>query len=385
MIQAWLNARHGDSNAETNADPKFIPRIAQDVLSALHRVVSFPIGLDADMSPSASSAVLVRTLRTKFGVGHVCDALVAATKKVAGADATTSTTTLVSLQSRLAHCLENHRNRLDFHRVFGHDTAATAVTATTTTTTTTAAVASPPQRTLKLEICSGAGEWAASQAKKDRDVADWVTLELRHGRVYQTFARMVFDGVKNLCALGGDANAVMARHIAPGTFQHVFINHPEPPQQTGGGGGGGGGGEALDSGAHGAAEASSSSSSSSSSSQAEHLLTAKFLGSLVAAAMAPRGLLCICSDNLWYAQMLCRIVGGSPECAANFTSLVPAEAKLKVHEEIAGVTLFLGVPGRSCGVPDAAGASSYFNRMFQSGLSNHAAAFERYTLCLRRI
>lgn len=368
MIQAWLNARQGgNANADANADPKFSPSVAQDVLSALHRVVSFPVGLDADLSPSASSAVLVRTLRTKFGVGHVCDALISATKKAAGADATTATTTPVSLQTRLAHCLENHRNRLDFHRVFGHGTAAA--------TTTTTAVASPPQRTLKLEICSGAGEWAASQAQKDRDVADWVTLELRHGRVYQTFARMVFDGVKNLCALGGDANAVMARHIAPGTFQHVFINHPEPPQQTGGGGGGGG--EALDS--------KASSSSCSSSSQAEHLLTAKFLGSLVAAAMAPRGLLCICSDNLWYAQMLCRIVGGSPECVAKFTSLLPAEAKLKVHEEIAGVTLFLGVPGRSCGVPDAAGASSYFNRMFQSGLSNHAAAFERYTLCLRRI
>ena len=66
-------------------------------------------------------------------------------------------------------------------------------------------------------------------------MADWVTLELRHGRVYQTFARMVFSSVENMCALGGDANIIMAHHIAPQTFDYVFINHPEPPQQTGSG------------------------------------------------------------------------------------------------------------------------------------------------------
>ena len=105
----------------------------------------------------------------------------------------------------------------------------------------------------------------------------------------------------------------------------------------------------------------------------------------MAAALAPQGVLCICSDNLWYAQMLCRIIGSSRECATNFVSLQQTDTKLKVQEEIEGITLFLGVPGQNCGVPDATGASSYFDRMFQSGLSNHASAFERYTLCLRRI
>ena len=102
-------------------------------------------------------------------------------------------------------------------------------------------------------------------------------------------------------------------------------------------------------------KASDSANVSSSSSQANHLLTAEFIGSLVAAALAPQGVLCICSDNLWYAQMLCRIIGSSRECATNFVSLQQADTKLKVQEEVEGITLFLGVPGQNCGVPDATG------------------------------
>ena len=69
----------------------------------------------------------------------------------------------------------------------------------------------------------------------------------------------------------------------------------------------------------------------------------------MAAALAPQGVLCICSDNLWYAQMLCRIIGSSRECATNFVSLQQADTKLKVQKEVEGITLFLGVPGQNCG------------------------------------
>ena len=46
---------------------------------------------------------------------------------------------------------------------------------------------------LKLEICSGAGEWAISQATNDKS-SNWVTMELRHDRVYQTFTRSIYAG-----------------------------------------------------------------------------------------------------------------------------------------------------------------------------------------------
>lgn len=84
-----------------------------------------------------------------------------------------------------------HEDRIHFNSVF-------------TNSSTTA-------KPLKLEICSGAGEWAATQALKDEGNANWITLELRHGRVYQTFVRMIMEQVNNLCVVGGDANSVMVR------------------------------------------------------------------------------------------------------------------------------------------------------------------------------
>jgi pentatricopeptide repeat protein len=44
---------------------------------------------------------------------------------------------------------------------------------------------------LKLEICSGAGEWAVGRAKREEGHALWVALELRVDRIYQGWSRMV--------------------------------------------------------------------------------------------------------------------------------------------------------------------------------------------------
>jgi pentatricopeptide repeat protein len=44
---------------------------------------------------------------------------------------------------------------------------------------------------LKLEICSGAGEWAVGRAKREEGHAMWVALELRVDRIYQGWCRMV--------------------------------------------------------------------------------------------------------------------------------------------------------------------------------------------------
>ncbi len=53
-------------------------------------------------------------------------------------------------------------------------------------------------------------------------------------RVYQCFTRAVFEQVENLAVLGGDAMAVLAHHVAPGSVHSVFVNFPEPAQQNGG-------------------------------------------------------------------------------------------------------------------------------------------------------
>lgn len=41
-----------------------------------------------------------------------------------------------------------------------------------------------------------------SQAKGDTNRANWVCVELRQDRVYQTFTRIAFEGVQNLCVIG---------------------------------------------------------------------------------------------------------------------------------------------------------------------------------------
>ncbi|KAL3907197.1 MAG: hypothetical protein SGPRY_010265 [Prymnesium sp.] len=43
---------------------------------------------------------------------------------------------------------------------------------------------------VKMEICSGTGDWVAAQAKADVNTGNWVALELRHDRVYNIFSRM---------------------------------------------------------------------------------------------------------------------------------------------------------------------------------------------------
>ena len=91
------------------------------------------------------------------------------------------------------------------------------------------------------------------------------------------------------------------------------------------------------------------------------------------------GLLIICTDNSWYAELLCRVISELPQ----YTSLTSRGAGMDVDRVIDGITLFSGVPGKEVGVPARDGASSYFDRMFQSGLSNHASAFDRYTVCVR--
>jgi tRNA G46 methylase TrmB len=63
---------------------------------------------------------------------------------------------------------------------------------------------------------------------------NWVTLELRHDRVYETFTKAAYKGLENICVVGGNALEVLPRLLAAESIDHAFVNYPEPPQQTGG-------------------------------------------------------------------------------------------------------------------------------------------------------
>ena len=86
---------------------------------------------------------------------------------------------------------------------------------------------------MNLEIGAGAGEWAITQAANDPHT-NWITMELRHDRVYDTFLKAMYARLENVCIIGGDALKLIPLHVAEGSIDHVFVNYPEPPQQTGG-------------------------------------------------------------------------------------------------------------------------------------------------------
>jgi len=227
------------------------------------------------------------------------------------------------------------------------------------------------KRPVKLEVCSGAGEWAVAQAREDNG-SDWVTLELRSDRAYQTFTKAIFAGATNLCVLCGDATRVLPRHMLAGSISQLFVNHPEPPQQTGGGGG----------------------------SQSAHLLDRAFF--LQAnRLLEPGGLFTIVTDNLWYGRMLMRLVASisvegyllqsedlpeaQPSDKAGKTSKGKQEetggtagCDWRLQESENGVNLFTGTPGARAG--HVVDASSYFDRLWKRG-----NLVERYFIVLRRV
>ena len=86
---------------------------------------------------------------------------------------------------------------------------------------------------INLEIGAGAGEWAIAQATHDPQ-SNWITMELRHDRVYETFLKAIYARLENVCILGGDALTLLPRHFAAECIDRAFVNYPEPPQQTGG-------------------------------------------------------------------------------------------------------------------------------------------------------
>ena len=226
-----------------------------------------------------------------------------------------------------ARCLDSDGN-IDFDYLFGESSAGAP---------------------LKLEICSGAGEWAVAQAEHDAS-SRYITLELRHDRVYSTFYRSVCAETKNLCVIGGDAVSVLGTRIAGGSLQNIFINHPEPPQQ----------------------------SNQGSQSQGRHLLTTDFLNA-AASKLRVDGMLTIVTDNAWYARFLMRQLAGAPHPRAliNVDVTTSSGSTLKETENEGGYSVYVGKPDASCGYTKD--ASSYFDRLWKRG-----NLVDRYVLVLRK-
>eukprot|EP00428_Durinskia_dybowskii_P077638 CAMPEP_0170356704 /NCGR_PEP_ID=MMETSP0117_2-20130122/1315_1 /TAXON_ID=400756 /ORGANISM="Durinskia baltica, Strain CSIRO CS-38" /LENGTH=720 /DNA_ID=CAMNT_0010610821 /DNA_START=174 /DNA_END=2332 /DNA_ORIENTATION=- len=257
-----------------------------------------------------------------------------------------------------------------FRNVFSYSPSESPSTTTTTQAPHLVLVrrvsGSSEERELKVEVCSGAGEWVVAQAKSD-SASDWVAMELRHDRAYQTLTKAVFANVPNLAVLCGDAMHILPTHFPTAAVSKLFVNHPEPPQQTGGRG----------------------------DSQNRHLLEEGFFVEATR-ILKPNGMLTIVTDNLWYGRLLMRLVAAMPlnafgeDAATAFClqSVAPPAASQKSEEALestweaqeteGGVALYVGKPGAAAG--HVVEASSYFDRLWKRG-----NLVERYFLVLQKV
>lgn len=201
---------------------------------------------------------------------------------------------------------------------------------------------------VKLEICSGVGEWVVEQASND-PTSLWLALELRHDRLYQTLIRAVLKKASNLLFIGGDARDVLSHRFDTDSVSSIFINHPEPPQQT-----------AAD---------------NLIASQASHLLDNAFIKDCVR-ILSDQGQLTIVTDNLWYGRLLLKqIYEDPPESLYNINT--SKRSNWLVTERIGLWSLYEGVPGSAAG--HVVEASSYFDRLWKRGQLT-----KRYFLVLQK-
>jgi len=87
------------------------------------------------------------------------------------------------------------------------------------------------RREVKLEICSGSGDWVVGQAAADAGSADWCAMEIRRDRIFHGLCSAAMAGVGNLAFLCGDALAILRDRVPPGSVSRIVVSHPEPPQQ----------------------------------------------------------------------------------------------------------------------------------------------------------
>jgi pentatricopeptide repeat protein len=207
---------------------------------------------------------------------------------------------------------------------------------------------------VKLEICSGDGEWVVAQAgdwvaeagTRGAAVANagagvrqpkalWVALELRCDRIQHTLAHYLLSrptntpasapstaahnnsagadhALHNLAFLSGNAAKIIPERVATGSIAEIFINHPQPPDRVTGGGG-----------AH----------AGSDKNQGSHLLTQDFLAQLLR-VLKVNGMVTIVTDNQSYGKSL----------AASLASL-PAQSCFSAATEKGGATKAVLVGG----------------------------------------
>ena len=168
------------------------------------------------------------------------------------------------------------------------------------------------KRPVKLEVCSGMGDWVVSRAAADARSADWLAIEMRRNRVRMTWAKGVRARLNNLAVLRGMAHEMLSSRVPEDSLSEIFVNYPDPPEWVG---------------------------------SAQCLVDAAFLLEAHRALTRGGGVLTLVTDDAGYAMRMCRELSRRPDLFA------PAAED--------------GKPFVS-GVPEGYGGS-YFDEMWKNG------------------
>lgn len=212
---------------------------------------------------------------------------------------------------------------------------------TTTTSSTAVDLSTLP---VKLEICSGDGEWVVAQAEADWTApaptatsatvktpkALWAALELRCDRIQHTLAHYILSNpyasfptkgtiaspLRNLALIGGNAAKIIPERIAACSIAEIFINHPQPPDRVTGGGD-----VAVPNNSSGSKEQDCKKSKKDlgkDKNQGAHLLTQEFFAELVR-ILKVGGTITLVTDNQAYAKSLAASIAVLPAvlCGVN--------------------------------------------------------------------
>ena len=86
---------------------------------------------------------------------------------------------------------------------------------------------------VRLEVCSGHGDWVTERAQRDEGKANWLALEMRRNRIRMTWAKAVRRRLDNVALLCGMAHEMMGAHVPSGSLTEVYVNYPDPPEWVG--------------------------------------------------------------------------------------------------------------------------------------------------------
>jgi len=82
-------------------------------------------------------------------------------------------------------------------------------------------------RPVKIEYCSGNGDWVAYQAQQDPE-SNWVAVEKLFGRVRKIWSKAKNYNLENLLCVCGEALYTTSTYFPPESVAEVYVNFPDP-------------------------------------------------------------------------------------------------------------------------------------------------------------